>query len=437
MTTYRYDAPPKTLGERFRHLAEQLAQNYEVPIGKDITAENKRGDLQQRAQALIDASLENSGVEPDYNKLVPLVMEALDTPGVKEDQIAASIRKPYNLDERGRGRAQEVQAGIEGAAEQVGPPAPKQPGTGGTAGKPADGLRAIYQAAVQRVLDAKTPEDRGIAQAEVDAAGKNYKQAVDLEQGQVTLKDGTIITSAMLHDPDPAVAAQYQQAYAAAQTDIENQNAKMLNQYGLDQYQLATGRVASANSAAIQQYNAEVASIRERLARDELSITQASEAVARAVNGLTESRARTQQELDTVAKFAPTGTVDGKTAFSGNDLGGAVSQVQRQGGGDPNSAVIKFPGVISLNPQTANARNDMALGVSGALPEIPGLSVSDADIPRAPQLASPGSIALPTLVAPKPVPVIRIPGQPGYDYAGAYGPRNTPYLTGSLPEPQR
>ena len=57
---YRYEAPPQTIGQRFRHLADQLAQNYEVPVGKDITAENKRGELQKRAQALIDFGLDGA-----------------------------------------------------------------------------------------------------------------------------------------------------------------------------------------------------------------------------------------------------------------------------------------------------------------------------------------------------------------------------------------
>ena len=434
MTTYRYDAPPKTIGERFRQLGDKLAQGYDAfEYTKDNQAENKRGELQQRAQALIDASLEGANVSVDYNRLVPLVMKALDAPGVKPEDVVGELHKMAGIDPEKRAKSALAAIG-SGGAEQVGPEEPKRPGAAGT---PVQGLKAAYDAATQTFLNAKTPVERGTAQIELDAIQKSYANALNLEAGQVTLKDGTIITSAMLHDPDPAKAAQYQQAYAAAQTDIENSNAKMLNQYGLDAYNLATGRVAAGNATAIQQYNAEIASIRERLARDEISITQASTDVSRAVQGLQESRSRTQQELDTVAKFAPTGTVGGKTDFTGNDLGGAVAQVQRQGGADPNSSVIKFPGYISLNPQAANARNDMALGVNGPLPKIPGLSVQDADIPRAPQLASVGSIALPQLTAPKPVPVIRIPGQPNYDYAGPYGPRNQPYLTGSLPEPQR
>ena len=55
-TDYRYEAPPKTIGERFRQLGDKLAQGYEAPVTKGIEQENKRGDLQKRAQALIDAS---------------------------------------------------------------------------------------------------------------------------------------------------------------------------------------------------------------------------------------------------------------------------------------------------------------------------------------------------------------------------------------------
>lgn len=427
---YQYQPPPKTIGDRFRQLADRLAtaspEYQSSPAGEE---DRRRADLQKRAEALISSALEGSSAEPDLNQLVPAVMKALDLPGAKPEEIAASIRKPFNLDEAERQRALSIQREIEGepAVDPAQPAAPRKP-----AGSPVEGLRSVWQAATQAALDAKTPEERGIALAEAEAAGKAYKNALDLEQGQVTLRDGTVITSDMLNNPDPAVAAQYQQAFAAAQTDIQNQNAKLLNQYGLDNYSLATGAVAAANSSAIAQYNAQMTSIRERMARDELSLKQASEEVARAINGLQESRARTQQDTDTALAAAPYATTGGKSEFTAADLGGAVGELSRQAGTPAGAAVIKFPGVITLNPAASRAQNDAALGVTGTLPDIPGLSLTDADIPRAPALGNPGAIALPKLIAPTPMPVIRMPGMPGYDSAGPYGPRNTPYLEGAV-----
>ena len=71
MTTYRYDAPPKTIGERFRQLGDKLAQGYDAfEYTKDNQAENKRGELQQRAQALIDASLEGANVSVEVDRAI-------------------------------------------------------------------------------------------------------------------------------------------------------------------------------------------------------------------------------------------------------------------------------------------------------------------------------------------------------------------------------
>ena len=425
---YRYEATPRSFMDRVRSVGSGLAEGYMAPVTDGTRESARRADLQRQATALIEESLKDAQATINYATLTPLVMEAIDT-GEQPEAIIASLRKPYGLDDAAATRSQTLRGGIE----QTPAPTPASPGAQpsrpGATGTTTERLRSLVDAATQAVTDAKTPEDRAIATAELSAAIKNYKDAADLAGGVVTLKDGLIITSAMLNDPDPAVRQQYQQAYSDRQTEIENDNAALLNQYNMGVYNAQRQGIADSNATAIASYNASMASIRERLARDEIDISRAAQEVSRAINGLQESRARTELETKTALEAAPMATTGGKTEFTGNDFGGAIAQLQRQGGGDPNSSVIKFPGVITLNPGASMAQRDAELGVSGPLATIPGLSVSDADIPRGVSLQSPGAIRLPEMVAPKPRQVIQMPQQP--TPPSPYGPTGLAYTEAS------
>jgi hypothetical protein len=422
--------PPKT---EYRYDPEQDTSTFGSVISPIIggprryEAEERRRALQDQAVVIIEESL--AGAEANINMagLVPQVMRAVNEASTLSpadgskfiDEVKKTIRAPFGLDAADDRRQADVISRLTFGGTPK--PTPSTPGTksGGskTQAERLGDLRNRVLEAADLVANAKTPEERATAETSLYTLSGVYKQVADLADGQVTLKDGTIITSAMLNNADPAVAAQYQQAFADRATAIENENNATLNAYNIEGYNLGRQSVADQNSTAIAQYNAAAASIRDRLSRDEIDVTRATAELNRALQGLQESRSRTDLETKTAENAAPWATTNGKTSFSANDLGDWAVQMQRNSGGDPNAAIIKFPGVITLDPSAAMAKRDAELGVTGALPQIPkSLSVTDADIPRAPALINPGSIQLPERIAPKPRQVITMPGSTQNDY---------------------
>jgi len=224
----------------------------------------------------------------------------------------------------------------------------------------------------------------------------------DARQGTLRLDENTVITGAMLERADPITRAQLEQRLVNEQRAVENEARTLLNQFGLQEYGLERARIADENATALSGFRARTEEVRSRLARDQLSIQQAVDAVNRMVQGLGRSEARAQFEIDTARAAAPLATVGGKTEFTGRDLGAGVTALQRQAGvRDPeNAAALRFPGSMRLDPRGTLAQNDEALGVTGPLPQIPGLSVTDADIPRAPALTSLNTIRMPELLSP-------------------------------------
>jgi len=303
------------------------------------------------------------------------------------------------------------------AAELAGADGDLDAEPGATSTGQQGGTTSAQAEALVRELYAQTQSDdefeRSEALERLPDAVLSWQRVAGLEGGKVTLGDGTIITRADIDalSGDPFAQAQLIQQFQQAQAQIENDAAALLNRYNVDRYNMQRGQVSDANDRAIAQYNADIDSTKARLERDELGITQAAQAVDRALSGAEESRQRANLTTDTLMGAAPYGTSGGKTAFTGADLGAGVQTLLRQSGvADPATAeAIRFPGYITLDPDTLMQQGDAALGVAGPLPEIPGLSLSDADIPRAPALQGYGAIQMPDLAPPTTVPAITIP----------------------------
>ena len=425
-SSYTYDPnrDTSTIGSFLKGQGYFNAANL-LPGGiRRYNAEENQRQLQDQALALINSTItETERANVDLNALVPEVMNAIDQatnlPPAEADKFMQSVKDtllaPFKAKRAAAQSSVIDRLGGQPVADQNAPAASS--GGSKTQAERLGDLRNRVLEAADLVANAKTPEERATAETRLYTLSGVYKQVADLADGQVTLKDGTIITSAMLNNADPAVAAQYQQAFADRATAIENENNATLNAYNIEGYNLGRQSVADQNSTAIAQYNAAAASIRDRLSRDEIDVTRATAELNRALQGLQESRSRTDLETKTAENAAPWATTNGKTSFSANDLGDWAVQMQRNSGGDPNAAIIKFPGVITLDPSAAMAKRDAELGVTGALPQIPkSLSVTDADIPRAPALINPGSIQLPERIAPKPRQVITMPGSTQNDY---------------------
>lgn len=273
---------------------------------------------------------------------------------------------------------------------------------------PAQALQAAAMEAIRRGFE--DPISAGFESA-VGLANAARQMALLEQEGAVQLSDGTLITQEMLNHADPALRLQYQQAFLNRQNEVENEARSLLNAYALEDYTLQRQQALDRDSTVIAQHNAELSSVRERLMRDEIDIRRAMQEVERILSGQQESRARAELETRTLLEAAPYGTVGGKTSFTGGDLGaGATATLRQLGHANPEQATaIRFPGTINLDPAGRMAEYDRALGVDRALPEVPGVSVTDADIPRAPQLQGTGGIPLPAMQPPVAPRAIDIP----------------------------
>lgn len=272
---------------------------------------------------------------------------------------------------------------------------------------PAQALQAAAMEALKRGFE--DPLSGGF-----EEATNLLKVAADsatLEAGAVKLDDGMLITQEMLNHADPVLRAQYQQAFAQRQHAIEEESRVALNAYNLDEYTLDRQKALDLDATAIAQHNAELSTVRERLARDEIDMKQAGAEIERILSGQQESRSRADLITKTQQAAAPYGTVGGKTSFTGADLGaGATATMRQLGHANPGQAeAIRFPGSITLDPAGLMSAGDKAAGVDRALPEIPAISVTDADIPRAPQLQGTGGVPRPELTAPRGAPTIDLP----------------------------
>ena len=274
--------------------------------------------------------------------------------------------------------------------------------TGGTAGFGAPQVDTedqtdaeIFDAMLRAMVD-----EGGYSVDEIVKVAQAAQDARDFEAGNLRLDDGTVITQAMLENADPVTRQQYEMELASRRTAYENEATTLLNEFALDQY--STNRTATndANATANDDYRNRLDYLRERLDLEEMTIDQVTAEVARMLDGAGESRARTQLETETALAAAPFATRDGKTSFTGNDLGAAVTGLARIGGvrNPETTPLISFPGTQRIDVRGTLQGYDQQYGVEGQLPEIPKITIRPEDIPQAPTLQA--GPAAPTLIPP-------------------------------------
>ena len=280
------------------------------------------------------------------------------------------------------------------------PAADFDPNEFGDAG-PFDAIAAL-DAALRRLTE--TNPERGLeaewGRAIAELARVKGQLLEEVDETRIRLDDGTVITQEEFDDLDPLSRGQVETFLTDRKRRIEQEARDVLNTFALDEYALERGAVNDENTRLVADYNARASEFRNQISRDELSLDQAVLALDREFKGLSESRARVKLEITTALEAAPFGTVGGKTAFTGGDLGAGVIRLMQQAGiqDAANVEAIRFPGSIQLNPAAALNRRDAELGVGqGPLPSVPGLTTA-ATAPGAPSLQP--SIQLPTQLPP-------------------------------------
>jgi len=213
----------------------------------------------------------------------------------------------------------------------------------------------------------------------------------EFTQGRITMPDGTI---RLLGTATPEELAVFEEANRQVYRNL-------LNQYGLDQYQVDKDRAQTDFQNKLDALDAS-------LALDETRLDQATKKIDRQLAGQQESRQRAQLVSDTKRLAAPYATTAGKTSFSASDLGGSLLALAGQAGVDGRQSLLNYPALVTLDPEGDLSRFDAQGGVSGPLPGIPDL-LTAGGAPGAPQL--PGA---PRLLAPEaPSSLLQLAGQSG------------------------
>lgn len=213
------------------------------------------------------------------------------------------------------------------------------------------------------------------------ALRKSYS---DQNAGMFTLPDGTIVTQAALDAMDPATRAQVETQLANQNTDRQNKYNELMNSLGLTEFTTGQNSAGLENNRLSTDFQNQLGSYREKLALDQANQNTGLNKIDRQLRGMTEARSRAQVSMDALQAAAPWGTSGGKTSFSANDLGGGVAGLAGKGNLNPNTPLMNFPGVQTVDPNSMFNFYDNSLGVSGQLPQVPDLTTTPGMIPQAP-----------------------------------------------------
>lgn len=270
-----------------------------------------------------------------------------------------------------------------------------QGAAGGTAdvGSQADQADAI----VRHVLSMEPttaqypdPEDFAIAHEawaeELSGVADTASKLRDLSGGVVKMPDGSFV-------PWGTLPADQQAAIQQANDQIFKQ---LQQKYGLDQFQAETDRTQA-------DFQNQMARVGASTNIDDTNLQKSSQDIDRFLSGLSESRNRADLISSTQLKAAPYTTANGKTSFTGADLGGAVSGLAAFLGLDPGQALLNYPGTVNVDPQSLLTQFDTQFGVTGEIPKSAQLITTPDMIPAAPNLPSYPSNTL-TPIAPRPAP---------------------------------
>jgi len=222
----------------------------------------------------------------------------------------------------------------------------------------------------------------------VSTAAKNMRYSA---MGITKLPDGSVVATGTL---DPAQQAQIDNANA-------NDYSAILNQYGLDQFNVLNTSVKDTNAALTSDFNNKVASLNSGINLDTHNLASAQAQLQRWLDSQNVATQQVNEQATADALANKWGTANGQTSFSANDLGGGVSALAAQGGISGSVPLLKFPGIINVDPAATRAAALATMGVSATAPSLPAPTFSaNAVPPQAPQLIAPPNA--PQFVPPTP-----------------------------------
>ena len=245
----------------------------------------------------------------------------------------------------------------------------------------------------------------------------------DQQAGVFTLPDGTIVTQDYMDSLDPATRQQVEAQLANQNVARQNQFNDAMNALGLTEWTTNRTGVTEENARRSTDFQNQMEAYRENLALDKANQDTVINRVDRQLKGMQEASSRASTTMDALLKAAPWATSNGKTAFTGNDFGAAGAKLAGYAGLNPNDVALTYTGTQTLDPNAIFNAYDSALGVSGPLPEIPGLTTTAGMIPSAPS-SIPVPQGAPSFLAPNApwqmdVPQASVPPPPDIRTAAA------------------
>ena len=274
-------------------------------------------------------------------------------------------------------------------------------------GSMADQIDSILQELVANRPDPNDPvysqtDEYGLPmgdyQADLSSWIETYTSTAKLAQslrgqalGLLQLPDGTVIAQG---DATPEQREQIDRAN-------RNQYASILNQFGLDQWSLDRGYASDTNQSATTDFNNRITAFNAQENSDLTRFTAEMNRWLNAQQVADSDAARIQEAKDQALRY---GTTNGKTDFTGTDLGAGDSMLMRQGGMSPDVPILRYPGTQTYDPVADRLASMAAMGVSNAPPLLPPRT---AVVPTAPGMMSvppPPQLLAPSVGVPQVTP---------------------------------
>lgn len=203
--------------------------------------------------------------------------------------------------------------------------------------------------------------------------------------GLMTLWQDTYLQEPQANDPKYTNADPRDPNAPSYDIDYQSWLSKMglISDY-IKSYQSVMPSPSDDYQNQINQFNAQMSAFNAKVGLDNAAQSRSANEINEFFSGKAESRARAEDQEKAQEFISQWGAPAGKTSFSRADLGMPLVN-----GIDQNAPFLNYTGQTYIDPMSAMAAGDRALGVSSQMPTIPGLSASAADIPTAPTYTPP------------------------------------------------
>jgi hypothetical protein len=402
-------------------MATPLTQDQALAlVNRTIRASGVKGVPDAKRIELRDEVVRRSRAGATADQLAPLVTQAAKDFGASQEQKAKDASKsPIALSGVETKAAPTTTATDPNNPYGVSWGAAGQPTFMGGQAQPkqmsmSQGWQTLLQANLSAMPNPKDPAYKGDMaayradmqewQTSTIAAQQNARLSQQLELGILEMPDGTLLD---VSDPEvernPQLKASLATFWHQQDQKVRNDYAAQLNALDLQEYAGVVSATNANNANLSRSFQDALSLVNERVSIGQANQDTAVKEIERILKGQQENRLRASDAETQLAAASGYAAPAGKTSFSANDLGAAQAGLAKLAGIAPDAPLLNFTGQRTVDPLGMLRGLDQQAGVDRALPEIPGLGVTAADLPNAPAYAGVGGP--PTLRRPE-APII-------------------------------